>query len=39
MDDAWLAGRFAADRARLRAVAYRLLGSASGADDALRPTG
>ena len=36
MDDAWLAERFAAERARLRAVAYRLLGPASGADDAVR---
>ncbi len=36
MDDAWLAERFEADRARLRAVAYRLLGSASEADDAVQ---
>jgi RNA polymerase sigma factor (sigma-70 family) len=32
----WLAERFEADRARLRAVAYRLLGSVSEADDALQ---
>src|SRR5215217_568391 len=36
MDDAWLAERFEADRARLQAVAYRLLGSASEADDAVQ---
>ncbi len=36
MGDEWLAGRFEADRARLRAVAYRLLGSASEADDAVQ---
>lgn len=33
---AWPAGRFAAARARLRAVAYRPLGPVSGADDAVR---
>jgi RNA polymerase sigma factor (sigma-70 family) len=32
----WLAERFQAHRPRLRAVAYRLLGSASEADDALQ---
>ena len=36
MDDDWLAERFAAERTRLRAVAYRLLGSASEADDAVQ---
>src|SRR5262249_25363394 len=36
MDDEWLAERFEADRARLQAVAYRLLGSASEADDAVQ---
>jgi RNA polymerase sigma factor (sigma-70 family) len=36
MDDAWLAERFENDRPRLRAVAYRLLGSASEADDAVQ---
>ena len=36
MDGEWLAERFEADRARLRAVAYRLLGSASEADDAVQ---
>src|SRR5437764_2327323 len=36
MDDEWLAERFEADRTRLRAVAYRLLGSASEADDAVQ---
>ena len=36
MDDAWLAERFEADRTRLRSVAYRLLGSASEADDAVQ---
>ncbi|HEX5501398.1 MAG TPA: sigma-70 family RNA polymerase sigma factor [Thermomicrobiales bacterium] len=36
MDDAWLAERFEAERARLRAVAYRLLGSAGEADDAVQ---
>ncbi len=35
----WLAARFEADRARLRAVAYRLLGSAGEADDAVREPG
>ena len=37
MDDQdWLAERFEAHRARLRAVAYRMLGSASEADDAVQ---
>jgi RNA polymerase sigma factor (sigma-70 family) len=36
MDGEWLAGRFEADRARLQAVAYRMLGSASAADDAVQ---
>jgi RNA polymerase sigma-70 factor (ECF subfamily) len=36
MDDKWLAERFEADRTRLKAVAYRLLGAASEADDAVQ---
>jgi RNA polymerase sigma-70 factor (ECF subfamily) len=36
MDDQWLAERFEADRTRLQAVAYRLLGSAGEADDAVQ---
>src|SRR3954471_21268964 len=36
MDDEFLAERFEADRTRLQAVAYRLLGSASEADDAVQ---
>lgn len=36
MDHEWLADRFEAERTRLRAVAYRLLGSASEADDAVQ---
>jgi RNA polymerase sigma factor (sigma-70 family) len=37
MDDAdWLAERFEAQRPRLRGVAYRMLGSAAEADDALQ---
>jgi RNA polymerase sigma-70 factor (ECF subfamily) len=36
MDGEWLAERFETDRARLLAVAYRLLGSASEADDAVQ---
>ncbi len=32
----WLTERFSADRTRLRAVAYRMLGSASEADDAVQ---
>jgi RNA polymerase sigma factor (sigma-70 family) len=38
MDGEWLAERFEADRTRLQAVAYRLLGSASEADDAVQET-
>jgi len=34
----WLAGRFEENRAHLRAVAYRVLGSASEADDAVQET-
>jgi RNA polymerase sigma factor (sigma-70 family) len=36
MDGEWLAERFEADRARLQGVAYRLLGSAGEADDAVQ---
>jgi RNA polymerase sigma-70 factor (ECF subfamily) len=36
MDGEWLAERFEADRTRLQAVAYRLLGSASEAEDAVQ---
>jgi RNA polymerase sigma-70 factor (ECF subfamily) len=36
MDREWLAERFEADRTRLQAVAYRLLGSAGEADDAVQ---
>jgi RNA polymerase sigma-70 factor (ECF subfamily) len=35
-DDDWLTERFEANRAHLRAVAYRMLGSASEADDAVQ---
>jgi RNA polymerase sigma factor (sigma-70 family) len=34
----WLAGKFEENRSRLRAVAYRMLGSASEADDAVQET-
>jgi DNA-directed RNA polymerase specialized sigma24 family protein len=34
--DAWLAERFEENRTHLRAVAYRMLGSLSEADDALQ---
>ena len=34
----WLAERFQAHRPRLRAVAYRMLGSLSEADDAVQDT-
>jgi RNA polymerase sigma factor (sigma-70 family) len=36
MDREWLAERFESDRTRLQAVAYRLLGSSSEADDAVQ---
>jgi len=37
-DQEWLAGRFEEHRSRLRAVAYRMLGSLSEADDAVQDT-
>src|SRR5512144_1480218 len=37
-DDEWLAERFQAERTHLRAVAYRMLGSISEADDAVQQT-
>ena len=36
--DEWLAERFQAERTHLRAVAYRMLGSISEADDAVQQT-
>ena len=38
MDDDWLAEQFDAHRTRLRAVAYRMLGSVSEAEDAVQET-
>ncbi|MDF8265604.1 sigma-70 family RNA polymerase sigma factor [Luteipulveratus flavus] len=36
MDEDWLAGRFEEQRPRLRAVAYRMLGTSAEADDAVQ---
>ena len=38
-DDDWLAAQFEVHRARLRAVAYRMLGSLSESDDAVQEWG
>ena len=39
MDDAdWLAAQFESSRSRLRALAYRMLGSRAEADDAVQET-
>jgi RNA polymerase sigma-70 factor, ECF subfamily len=37
-ENQWLAAQFEVNRAHLRAVAYRMLGSLSGADDAVQDT-
>jgi hypothetical protein len=38
-EQAWLSARFEANRARLRAVAHRMLGSPEEADDAVEDHG
>jgi RNA polymerase sigma-70 factor (ECF subfamily) len=38
-ENAWLAKRFEEHRPHLRAVAYRMLGSLTEADDAVQDTG